>query len=188
MDLVNDMKPFQEQHAPEHSFRYRDPGIDLAYDNAIDQQQSYARNFKTANPELNAAVGLDTANQTAQLELERGLKKAQFFGEQQAQHQNLLQQEAQNRTAVVNRNAERANQMDAYKRQMKGAYIAQNQGIIQGLIDDISGIGQQATAGKKALAAFDAKNTYADNMSGLRKQYQTGINNGSIASGTSFDD
>lgn len=188
MDLVNDMKPFQEQQAPEHSFRYRDPGIDLAYNNAINQQQSYARNFKTANPELNAAVGLDTANQTAQLELERGLKKAQFFGEQQAQHQNLLQQEAQNRTDVVNRNAERANQMDAYKRQMKGAYIAQNQGIIQGLIDDISGIGQQATAGKKALAAFDAKNMYADNMSGLRNQYQTGINNGSIASGTSFDD
>ena len=188
MDLVNDMKPFQEQQAPEHSFRYRDSGIDLAYNNAINQQQSYARKFKSSDQALNTAVGLQTADKTAQLELERGLKKAQLFGEQQAQHQNLLQQEAQNRTAVVNRNAERANQMDAYKRQMKGAYIAQNQGIVQGLLSDITGIGQQATAGKKALAAFDAKNVYADNMSGLRTQYQTGVNNGSIASGTSFDD
>ena len=78
--------------------------------------------------------------------------------------------------------------MDAYKRQMKGAYIAQNQGIVQGLIDDITGIGQQAIAGKKALAAFDAKNVYADYMAGLRTEYQTGVDNGSIASGTSFDD
>ena len=187
MDLVDDMKPFQEQQAPEHSFRYRDPGIDLAYNNALNQQQNYARNFKSSDQALNSAVGLQTADKTAQLELERGLKKSQLFGEQQAQHQNLLQQEAQNRTAVVNRNAERANQMDAYKRQMKGAHIAQNQGIAQGLINDITGIGQQATAGKKALAAFDAKNAYSDNMSGLRKQYDAGITNGSITSETTFD-
>lgn len=178
MDLVNEMKPFQEQHASEHSFKYRDPGIDLAYDKAIGQHQSYARNFRSANPELNAAVGLQTADKTSQLELERGLKKAQFFGEQQAQHQNLLQQEAQNRTAVVNRNLERDYQMDAYKRKMEGAYIAQNEGIIQGAINDLQGIGTQATASVNNMKKFDLQNEYADAMTKWRTDYNSQLANG----------
>ena len=178
MDLVNEMKPFQEQHASEHSFRYRDPGIDLAYDKAIGQHQSYARNFRSANPELNAAVGLQTADKTSQLELERGLKKAQFFGEQQAQHQNSLQQEAQNRTAVVNRNLERDYQMDAYKRKMEGAYIAQSEGIIQGAINDLQGIGTQATASVNNMKKFDLQNEYADNMTKWRTDYNSQLVNG----------
>ena len=183
-DLVNQLQLYQEQHAPEHSFRYRDPGIDLAYNKAINQQQSVARNFNSTDQSLNAAVGLQTADKTAQMELERGMKKAQLFDEQRTQHENLLQQEALNRTGVVNRNAERARAMDAMKLQQQSAYIAQNQGIAQGLISDLTGIGNQITAGKRMLKQFDAKNTYLDQMNKWRTEFDnskdvtTGLNNG----------
>ena len=188
MDLAKQMEvPLQT--APARTiFRYKDPGIDLAYDKAIGQHQNYARNFKSTDSNINTTVGLQTADKVGQLELDRGLKKAQVFQEQLNQHNEQLRNQSLEDTARMDAN----NKLLASKKnallQQKGAYIAQNQGITQGLISDVAGIGQQVTAGKKALAAFDAKNTYSDNMSGLRTQYQTGINNGSIASGTSFDD
>ena len=188
MDLAKQMEVPLETAPSRISFRYKDPGIDLAYDNAINQQQSYARNFKSSDQALNAAIGLQTADKTAQLELERGLKKAQLFSDQLSAHENKLQQEFSQDSAIANANRKTLAAKHNALLQQKGAYIAQNQGIVQGLIGDITGIGQQATASKKALAAFDAKNAYADNMAGLRTQYQTGVNNGSIASGTSFYD
>lgn len=187
MDLAKQTKVPLEQAPVRTSFRYKDSGIDLAYNNAINQQQSFARNFKSADSALNAAVGLQTADKTTQLELERGMKKAQLFGEQMNAHNDQLRAERIQDAAIANTNAQRLAQKHNALLQQKGAYIAQNQGIAQGLMSDIAGIGQQAIAGKRALAAFDAKNTYSNNMSGLRKQYDAGIANGSITSGTTFD-
>ena len=133
------MRPFQEQYVPTTpAFRYRDPGINLAYDRAIDQHQTYNRTFKSTDPALNAMVGLQTANKVAELELDRGMQNAKAFGLQNEQHQALLAKDAENRLAIINRNAERANQLNAYKLKMQGAKIAQDQGIVQGLITDVS--------------------------------------------------
>lgn len=188
MDLAKQMEVPLQTAPARTTFRYKDPGIDLAYDKAIGQHQNYARNFKSTDSNINTSVGLQTADRVGQLELDRGLKKAQVFQEQLNQHDAQLRKQSLEDTVRMDTN----NKLLASKKnallQQKGAYIAQNQGITQGLISDIAGIGQKVTAGKKALATFDAKNAYSDNMSGLRTQYQTGINNGSIVSGTSFDD
>lgn len=171
MDIVNDLKPFQEQGVQKHSFKYRDPGIDQTYDDAIAQYGAYARTFKSASPEWNTAVGLDTASNSAKLELERGLKKAQLFDEQRGTHENLLREESIEETARVNRNLERERQMDAYKGQMEGSYIAQNEGIAQGLINDVQNQFTQLGAAKKALQKFDAQNRYVDDMNALRSEF-----------------
>jgi hypothetical protein len=47
---------------------------------------------------------------------------------------------------------------------MEGAYIAQNEGIIQGAINDLQGIGTQATASVNNMKKFDLQNEYADDM------------------------
>ena len=187
MDLAKQIQVPLDQTPVRTSFRYKDPSIDLAYNNAINQQQSFARNFKSADSALNAAVGLQTADKTTQLELERGMKKSQLFGEQMNAHNDQLRTERIQDTAIANTNARRLAQKHNALLQQKGAYIAQNQGIAQGVIDDIASIGKQVMAGKKALAAFDAKNTYSNNIASLRKQYDAGIANGSIISGTTFD-
>lgn len=170
------------------SFRYKDPGIDTAYDRAINQQRNYANNFISSDAMLNAAVGLQTADKVAQLELDRGLKKAEVFGQQLASHEAKLQEQFSQDAEIANANRRAIAAKHNALLQQQGAYIAQNQGITQGFMSDITGVSDNINAGKKALAQFDAQNAYNDEMAKLREQWQEDIKSGKVNENMSFDD
>ena len=50
MDLAKQMQVPLQTTPIRSGFKYRDIGIDSAYDNAINQQQSFVRNYKSTDP------------------------------------------------------------------------------------------------------------------------------------------
>lgn len=172
MDLAKQLQVPLQTTPIRSGFKYRDIGIDSAYDNAINQQQSFVRNYKSTDPSLNTAVGIQAADKMSQLELDRGLKKASAFQQQLNDHNTQLRQQNLDDAVRADANAKLLAQKHNAILQQKGAYIAQNQGIAQGVIGDIASIGKQAVAGKKALEAFDAKRSYNNKLS----EWQTEFN------------
>ena len=176
-----------ETNIPEFYGTFDDGGIKQVYENAALDAESAANNPVTSDALRNRQFRRQAAAEARKLRLEGGFKQSQAYSNWKLNQERLRDDYATKRTAVENRNRQRIAAADAMLNQQLGAGIAQDAGLWQGFIGDISKIAALPRAQKYQTKIQNLQNEYADWMTGLKSDYQTGIDNKSIDSGTTFD-
>ena len=186
-DTYNSTLRNLEQNVPEHYQQYTEAGIDSDLSNVANKITSQANKAMYNDPTLNEAVRMQGAEKVSHLYAQGFDQKRKMFQNWLDKDNELRRNYALQRTAVENANRQRIAQADAYLNQQKGAAIAQKHGIYQGVMQDMGSllsIPKQSTLSQEQMdATRDFNKWKADKQS----MYQSGINSGSIASGTSFD-
>lgn len=180
LDLAKRTKPFTEQGTTFVSNRIQDPGFQLAANKAIEQRNTAANKMMTPDLSLHVLNGIQAANDISQIILNTGNKQSAYRSDQLDKQIARSREDAVNNAALANRNLQRWNAWENSLLQQEGASIAQKLGITQGLTHDLSTIGQNAMAGKKALANFDAKVNYINTMDAWKKEFNNKAKNGLV--------
>ena len=186
-DTYNSTLRNLEQNVPEHYQQYTEAGIDSDLSNVANKITSQANKAMYNDPTLNEAVRMQGAEKVSHLYAQGFDQKRKMFQNWLDKDNELRRNYALQRTAVENANRQRIAQADAYLNQQKGAAIAQKQGIYQGAMQDMGSllaIPRQSVLSQEQMDATRDFNKWKAEKQGL---YQSGINSGSIASGTSFD-
>lgn len=176
-----------ETNVPEFYGTFDDGGIKQVYENAALDVESAANNPVTSDALRNRQFRRQAAAEARKLRLEGGFRQSQAYSNWKLNQERLRDDYATKRTTVENRNRQRIAAADAMLNQQLGAGIAQDAGLWQGFIGDISKIAALPRAQKYQTKIQDLQNEYADWMSGLKSTYQSGIDDKSINSGTTFD-
>lgn len=186
-DTYNSTLRNLEQNVPEHYQQYTEAGIDSDLSNVANKITSQANKAIYNDPTLNEAVRMQGAEKVSHLYAQGFDQKRKMFQNWLDKDNELRRNYALQRTAVENANRQRIAQADAYLNQQKGAAIAQKQGIYQGVMQDMGSllsIPRQSVLSQEQMDAARDFNKWKAEKQGL---YQSGINSGTIASGTSFD-
>lgn len=186
-DTYNSTLRNLEQNVPEHYQQYTEAGIDSNLSDISNRLTSQANRAMYADPTLNESVRMQAAERVADIQAQGFDQKRKMFQNWLDKDNELRRNYALQRTAVENANRQRIAQADAYLNQQKGAAIAQKQGIYQGAMQDMGSllaIPRQSVLSQEQMDATRDFNKWKTEKQGL---YQSGINSGTIASGTSFD-
>ena len=176
-----------ETNVPEFYGTFNDGGIKQIYENGAIDAESVANNPVTSDAIRNRQFRRQVAAEARKLRLEGGFRQSQAYSNWKLNQERLRDDYATRRAAVENRNRQRIAAADAMLNQQLGAGIAQDAGLWQGFIGDISKIATLPRAQKYQTKIQDLQNEYVDWMSGLKSKYQSGIDDKSINSGTTFD-
>lgn len=186
-DTYNSTLRNLEQNVPEHYQQYTEAGIDSDLSNVANKITSQANKAIYNDPTLNEAVRMQGAEKVSHLYAQGFDQKRKMFQNWLDKDNELRRNYALQRTAVENANRQRIAQADAYLNQQKGAAIAQKQGIYQGMMQDMGSllsIPKQSVLSQEQMDVTRDFNKWKADKQGM---YQSGINSGTIASGTSFD-
>lgn len=186
-DTYNSTLRNLEQNVPEHYQQYTEAGIDSDLSNVANKITSQANKAMYNDPTLNEAVRMQGAEKVSHLYAQGFDQKRKMFQNWLDKDNELRRNYALQRTAVENANRQRIAQADAYLNQQKGAAIAQKQGIYQGVMQDMGSLLSIPRQSVLSQEQMDATRDFNKWKADKQSAYQSGINSGSIASGTSFD-
>lgn len=186
-DTYNSTLRNLEQNVPEHYQQYTEAGIDSDLSNVANKITSQANKAIYNDPTLNEAVRMQGAEKVSHLYAQGFDQKRKMFQNWLDKDNELRRNYALQRTAVENANRQRIAQADAYLNQQKGAAIAQKQGIYQGAMQDMGSLLSIPRQSVLSQEQMDVTRDFNKWKADKQNMYQSGINSGSISSGTSFD-
>lgn len=186
-DTYNSTLRNLEQNVPEHYQQYTEAGIDSDLSNVANKITSQANKAMYNDPTLNEAVRMQGAEKVSHLYAQGFDQKRKMFQNWLDKDNELRRNYALQRTAVENANRQRIAQADAYLNQQKGAAIAQKQGIYQGAMQDMGSLLSIPRQSVLSQEQMDATRDFNKWKAEKQSKYQSDINSGTIASGTSFD-
>lgn len=171
----------------EYYSRYQDAGLDKAYDDEIARIESIASRTPNADPMLRLSSQTMASDKTTNLALTRDREKSHKFQTWLTQLDAARKGYADDRTDNTNIVGEKAAQLESYFNLQRAAGKAQKSAINQGFVSDLGKLTAIPRQTKMEQDYTDTSRNYSDWLAKLKNEYATGVDNGTINTGTTFD-